>query len=116
MPHSGNRHGYRKGDFYRICDRTGLKVWASETRRTWDGLIVAKDQWEPKHPQENVRAKADRQAVPDPRPRAADRNVYPEGGPFFLVFTNEFGQKSIQVSDGQFYAYNGEDSPSPSDL
>jgi hypothetical protein len=61
------RYNYRHGDFYRICDRSGFKVHASETRREWNGLIVRKQDWEPRHPQDFVRAKPDHQAVYHPR-------------------------------------------------
>jgi hypothetical protein len=69
---------YKKGDFNRICDRCGVKVKASETRREWTGLIVCKDGcWEPRHPQEFVRGKRDRQRVPHPRPESPDRFLEP---------------------------------------
>lgn len=63
---------YRPGDYYVICDRTGFKVLRSQCRRTWDGLIVRKESWEPRHPQDLIRARQDRQAVPDPRSEAED--------------------------------------------
>ena len=34
-----------------ISDRSGFKVKYNELRTTWDGLRVAPDEWEPKHPQ-----------------------------------------------------------------
>lgn len=61
------RYNYRHGDFYRICDRSGFKVHASQTRREWNGLIVRSKDWEPRHPQDFVRSFGDRQSVPDPR-------------------------------------------------
>lgn len=63
-----HRDEYRHGDFNRICDRTGFKVKASETRHEWNGLIVRKESWEPRHPQDFVKARGDRQRVPYPRP------------------------------------------------
>lgn len=62
---------YKHGDFNRICDRTGFKHKASDTRMQWDGLIVHKDEWEERHPQDFVRAKADDQSVHHPRPETA---------------------------------------------
>jgi hypothetical protein len=63
---------YRPGDFYRICDVCGFKVRASETKKRWDGMIVCLPDWEPRHPQESVRGKTDKQAVRDARPEAPD--------------------------------------------
>ena len=58
---------YIPGDFWRICDSCGFKKRASETRKRWDGLIVCADDWEPRHPQDFVKGKADWQNVPNPR-------------------------------------------------
>lgn len=59
---------YRAGDFWRICDVCGFDYRASETYKRWDGLIVCASDWEPRHPQDFVRGRMDRQRVPDPRP------------------------------------------------
>lgn len=64
--------GYIPGDFWRICDECGFKVRQSETRKRWDGLIVCEKDWEPRHPQDFVRGRNDRQAVPNPRPEPPD--------------------------------------------
>lgn len=56
-----------------ICDRCGFKKWDRDCRKEWTGLLVCRDTcWEPRHPQEFVAGRADRQAVPDPRPEPAD--------------------------------------------
>ena len=63
------RTTYRPGDFLRDCDRCGETVYASETKKQWDGLIVcAVGCFEERHPQDFVRGRKDRQNVPDPRP------------------------------------------------
>lgn len=51
-----------------ICDISGQTFYADEVRKNWRGLIVGEDNWEPRHPQDFVRGKADRQRVDDPRP------------------------------------------------
>ncbi len=77
---------YRPGDFLRDCDRCGFTVYASETRKQWDGLIVCIDGcFEERHPQDFVRGRVDRQNVPDPRPPGASRFV----GPLSAVTTAE---------------------------
>lgn len=63
---------YEHGSHNVQCDRSGLKVKRSECRMQWDGLLVRKEDWEPRHPQDFVRAKADNQTVRDARPEATD--------------------------------------------
>lgn len=63
---------YASGDYHIICDRCGFKVLRSQARKTWDGLIVCRKDWEPRHPQDFVKARSDRQAVRDPRPEQTD--------------------------------------------
>lgn len=63
---------YRHGDFNVICDRTGFKVKASDTRIEWNGLRVRKESYEPRHPQDFVRGRRDDQSVDNPRSEATD--------------------------------------------
>ena len=61
---------YKHGDYNVVCDRSGFKCKRSECRETWDGYLVRKDFWEPRHPQDFVRStKDDPEPVPDARPR-----------------------------------------------
>ncbi len=76
---------YVPGDFYRICDRTGFKVRASHTQQQWDQLIVRKESWEPRQPQDFVRGVADDQVVPMPRPRQPDVSTGLSGVTSFLA-------------------------------
>jgi len=62
---------YRHGDFKRRCDRSGFRVHASDTRKEWNGLIVDKRFWEPRHPQDYVKGVKDDQSVPEARPWSA---------------------------------------------
>lgn len=52
-----------------ISDRSGFRYPASEIVRQWDGLLVARREEEPRHPQEFVRGVVDDYAVRNPRPR-----------------------------------------------
>ena len=64
---------YISGDHNVICDRCGRKKHRSQCRKTYDGLIVCADTcWFPKHPQESVKARVDKQSVSDPRPDPGD--------------------------------------------
>ena len=63
---------YIHGDPWKICDRCGRKLRQSETKKTWDNLIVCPNDWEPRHPQELIHdTPADKQTVMDARPRPA---------------------------------------------
>jgi len=56
---------YQKGDYRAICDLCGLKKWASECRKTWDGLFVCADTcWQPRHPQDIIFTIAEDTSVP----------------------------------------------------
>lgn len=64
-------------DYNVICDRCGFKKKRSECLKEWTGLIVCRDGcYEPRHPQDFVRGRVDKQTVPDPRPDTA--NMYGE--------------------------------------
>jgi hypothetical protein len=54
---------------YGICDISGFRYRLKDMRKTWDGLLVGPDQYDPKHPQLQPRHKpADPEALRDPRP------------------------------------------------
>lgn len=58
------------GQHMMVSDRSGFAFPASEIVRQWDGLLVHKDEEEPRHPQEFVRGVVDDYTVRDPRDRA----------------------------------------------
>jgi len=64
---------YDPGDYNIICDRTGHKIKRSQARKEWNGLLVRKESWEPRHPQDKTKGRPDRQSVPDPRPPQTQR-------------------------------------------
>jgi hypothetical protein len=69
--------GYIPGDFWRICDVCGFKYRASQTSKRWDGLMVCREDFETRHPQDFVRGRKDRQTVPDARPELSDVFIGP---------------------------------------
>ena len=69
---------YDKGNWLAICDDCGQKFKANILKLRWDGLMVCPADWEPRQPQDFVRAKIDIQAVPWSRPEASDYFI-PEG-------------------------------------
>lgn len=62
------KHKYIPGNPWMICDECGLRYRKSETLIRWDHAVVCQKCWEPKHPQESVRVKADKIRVHNPRP------------------------------------------------
>lgn len=49
--------GWKKGGHWVICDRTGMAIRAEDAKEEWTGSIVAKEEWEPRHPQDYYRAR-----------------------------------------------------------
>ena len=70
---------YKKGDWKGVCDACGQRFLMSKLRLRWDGLIVCSKDWNPRQPQDFVRAKVDIQAVPVTRPESADTFIHPDG-------------------------------------
>lgn len=68
------RNVYKKGDNLVTCDRCGFTIYASESKMTWDGLVVCPDDWEPRHPQDYLRGVKEDQSVRVSRP--APTNVF----------------------------------------
>ncbi len=66
---------WRDRDYRVICDRSGFKVWASDTKLQWDNLRVDKRFYETRHPQDFLRSIPDRQDVPNPRTESEDTYV-----------------------------------------
>lgn len=65
----------RSGDYRVICDYSGMKCWASDTVKTWQGFRVMSrfaGSEQHRHPQELVRSRPDNQSVPWSRPETAD--------------------------------------------
>ena len=68
---------YVAGAWNAVCDRCGFEYKSRQLSKEWTGLRTCRgpntnDCWEPRHPQETLRAKPDRQAVPWTRPEGPD--------------------------------------------
>lgn len=66
---------FKKGSWNAICDVCGEQYKSDELKETWDKLMACRFCWEPRHPQDFVRAKADRQTVPWSRVESEDQFV-----------------------------------------
>lgn len=67
------------GDHNVIDDLNGFKKKRSECRLRWDNVLVPIEDWEPRHPQDFLRARRDRQKVNNPRPELAN-SFRPDAG------------------------------------
>ncbi len=70
---------YRPGRFWRICDRSGLRIWDADSKKEWTGLMIRNKSWEERHPQDFVRGVADPQNVPEVRPVQTTTFIGPLG-------------------------------------
>ena len=52
--------GYQPGDNWLVCDVCGCHVYSSDAMQRWDGMVTCKQDWEPRHEQDFVRARKDR--------------------------------------------------------
>lgn len=66
---SKSKNSFKMGDWNVISDRSGQKLKRSDCRYTWQGWLVGMNEWEPRHPQLDVRGRDEEIAVPDSRPR-----------------------------------------------
>lgn len=60
------------GSWNAICDRCGFKYKSFQLRKEWTGLMVCKNCWEPRHPQDLIKIPKDDQSVPWSRPEQND--------------------------------------------
>lgn len=72
QPPRGRSDYLALGDYNAVCWRCAKKFKASELRRAWQGYYVCRTCWEPRHPQDFVRAPGAEQPPPwtqvDPAP------------------------------------------------
>jgi hypothetical protein len=73
---SGNDH-FILGEYNAACAECGRKFKASQLKRHWKGYYVCPDHWEPRHPQDFVRAPPAEQPVPWSQPQL---DTYVENG------------------------------------
>jgi len=73
---------FRHGQWAAICDRCGFRFYSSQLRREWTGLRTCSgggtnNCFEPRHPQEFVRGRKDKQTPPWVRPEQPDSEDTP---------------------------------------
>jgi hypothetical protein len=77
---------YTPGLWKAVCDQCGREFKSNELRLRWDNLMVCSDDYEPRQPQDFVRAIPDIQAPPWTRP---------EGQDIFVPFCTIAGMSAI---------------------
>lgn len=70
---------FKRGTYKVRCDLSGTLVNSDQVRKMWNGLIVRKELWTPRHPQ-------DKMAKPTPERKPA--HPRPEGEPEFIEATD----------------------------
>ena len=73
-----NNMPFRLGHWIGLCDRCKFKRYNDQLIETWNGLMVCKPTvkqgcWEPRHPQDLIRAVPEDGALPFTRPRPTDQ-------------------------------------------
>ena len=63
---------FAPGDYNANCYQCGFKFKASQLRRQWQGFYTCESCWEPRQPQDFVRAVPDNQTVPWAQPASTD--------------------------------------------
>ena len=58
--------GFKPGENWTECVVCGFDYYASTMKLRWDGVWVCPDDWETRHPQDFVRARADKISAGDP--------------------------------------------------
>ena len=61
------------GDSNGVCDCCGFDFKQSQLRKRWDGAMVCDKDWEPRHPQDSLKARPERNNVKDARAAPAYR-------------------------------------------
>lgn len=67
----GSRDYLKIGDMNAICDECGFKFKLSELVERWDGALVDRKCWEPRHPRDFVRIPRTESPPPTGRPEPA---------------------------------------------
>jgi len=73
MTRPTGKNFYRRGDHNAISDISGQKFKRSQMQVNWKGQLVARDEFEPKHPQLTIRGRSDDVSLhSETRTQAAD--------------------------------------------
>ena len=95
---------------YGISDRSGQRYRLRDMRKEWNGLLVGKDEWEPKHPQLGPAALADNEALRAHSQGFAHEPFHINAAAPLQVWLSGFERDHVGMGDLQFgHIFNGED-------
>lgn len=63
---------WKSGSWSALCDVCGFKFKAEDLTERWDGLMVCREDYETRHPQERIRPIPDQNKLPWTRPEPTD--------------------------------------------
>lgn len=63
---------FKSGSWNAICMVCGVQYKSDEILKRWDGLLVCKNDWEPRHSLDFLRATPERGSVPFVSPEPTD--------------------------------------------
>lgn len=66
---------FKSGSWNCICMLCGVQFKAEDMLKRWDGMLVCKDDWEPRHSLDFLRATPERGTVPFTAPEPTDQFV-----------------------------------------
>jgi hypothetical protein len=66
------------GNWNALCDSCGRKFKALDLQKRWDGLMVCREDWESRHPQDLLKVQREKIAVPFSRPYPAQDSYVPD--------------------------------------
>ena len=98
LPPRGRADFLELGTWNAVCYRCGRKRKAADMRRQWQGYWVCKEEWEPRHPQDFVRAVSDEQSPPWTQPPPGDVFA-PNNFPTFCSITGGLGRAGVGEAD-----------------
>jgi hypothetical protein len=58
-----DQNSYTHGSWNALCDVCGFKFKSCDLKKRWDGLMVCKEDWEPRHESDFFRAPTEDQSV-----------------------------------------------------
>lgn len=66
---------FKSGSYNMVCDRCGFEFKSHQLRKDWQGLMVCRKDYEPRHPLDFIRTRPEKASVPVARPEAEDIEV-----------------------------------------
>ena len=79
---------FSPGTWNAVCDRCGAKLKASQLTKDWQGFMLCSRCWEPRHPQDFVRARPTAEPAPVPF-------VRPPATPDYVAVCSMIGRTGV---------------------